>query len=211
MFTGIIEDIGVVKSVDPKGLVIGTKLDGIKTGDSVSIDGVCLTATRIDSKKASSTVYFDYTPETVSKTSIGGLRSGSKINIERALKIGDRLGGHFVTGHIEAVGKIMSSVKKGNSLIIEVSLPEQLGKYVINKGSIAVDGVSLTVASAGKGYFIVSVIPHTSAKTTINSKKRGDKVNIETDVMAKYAENIFNESQKSSLTIEKLKKNGFIA
>lgn len=211
MFTGIIEDVGSVKSKASDRLAVQTRLDGIKAGDSVSIDGVCLTATRIDSKKTATIVYFDFSPETVSKTSIAGLRPGSKVNIERALRVGDRLGGHFVTGHIEAVGKVISSVKKGNSLIIEVSLPENLGKYVINKGSIAVDGVSLTVVNAGRGYFTVSIIPHTSAKTTIISKKPGEKVNIETDVMAKYAENIFNESQKSSLTMEKLKKNGFIA
>ena len=109
MFTGIIEDIGVIKSVTSNRLAIETKLDSIKTGDSISVDGVCLTVTRIDIKKGLSSVYFDFSPETVSKTGIRGLETGSKVNIERALKIGDRLGGHFVTGHIEAVGKLLSS------------------------------------------------------------------------------------------------------
>ena len=210
MFTGIIEDVSVIRSAASNKLALDTKLDGIKTGDSVSVDGVCLTVTRIDSKKGKSAVYFDFSPETISKTTISRMKAGSKVNIERALKVGDRLGGHFVTGHIEAVGSIFSRVKKGNSMILDVSLPDNLGRYVINKGSVAIDGVSLTVVSSARGYVTVSVIPHTFAKTSLLSKKIGDKVNIETDVMAKYAENIFNESQRSSLTMEKLKKNGFI-
>jgi riboflavin synthase len=209
MFTGIIEDIGTIKAKKNSRLTLATSLKDAKIGDSVAVNGVCLTVTRISDTGKYSILYFDFSPETVSKTTIGKLAVGESVNIERALKVGDRLGGHFITGHVEAVGQVISKTNKGNSLIYKISLPKHLNKYVIAKGSISIDGISLTVVEIGQNYFTVAIIPHTMKETTLKDKKNGDLVNIETDMMAKYAENIFNESSKEHLTVEKLKKSGF--
>jgi len=206
MFTGIIEDVGKVSEMSSSMLSVETNLDGIKPGDSVSVNGICLTVTKIFPKMLN----FDFSPETSSATNISKLKRGDNVNLERALKIGDRLGGHFVTGHVEATGKILSRSSKGNSVLLEISSPPALAKYIVGRGSVAIDGVSLTVANVGGGYFAVTIIPYTSDKTTLKFKKTGDFVNIETDVIAKYAESVFNESQKSSLTVDKLKNAGFL-
>ncbi len=205
MFTGIVEDIGEIVEKSAGKLKIRTALREIKPGDSISVNGTCLTVIEINSKGLS----FDFSPETGSITFIGKLGEGDKVNIERALKMGDRLGGHFISGHIEAIGKILSIKKEDNSVVFEITLPKELNKYVINKGSIAVDGVSLTVVRAWDGFFTVTVIPHTLKQSTLGFRKTGDSVNIETDLMAKYAEKIFIESEKTGISVEKLKKYGF--
>ncbi|MCX5782821.1 MAG: riboflavin synthase [Elusimicrobia bacterium] len=211
MFTGIIEDIGKIRKISSGKLSVETKLDDIKIGDSISVNGVCLTVIEVRRSKDFSVIVFDFSPETSSKTNIGKLKIGSKVNLERAVKIGDRLGGHFITGHIETASKIKSIKKEDNSSVFEISLPKELNKYVVNKGSITVDGVSLTIVKSENECFSVSIVPHTMEKTTFNNKKVGDLINIETDMMAKYSEKISNENSKTTLTKEKLYISGFIS
>ena len=210
MFTGIVEDIGKVTKIGPTNLSVETALNEIKIGDSISVSGVCLTVTQVESKKNSYILDFDFSPETISKSNIGKLKRGSRVNIERAVKAGGRLGGHFVTGHVEGTGKIMGNTREKNSFLFDLSIPAELMKYVVVKGSVSVDGVSLTVAWIEKNTCTVSIIPLTMERTTLGNRKKGDSVNIETDVMAKYAKKMFDESSRAALTIAKLKRSGFL-
>jgi len=206
MFTGIIEDVGKIEKISINTLKITTCLGQINEGDSVAVNGICLTVTR----SGKGTIEFDFSPETVSRTSISGLSTRAHVNLERALKMGDRLGGHMVSGHVEAVGKTLAITTAGNSFIYRFSLPRQLEKYVVAKGSIAVDGISLTVAETGSGYFTAAVIPHTVSATNLQYKKTGDSVNLETDIMARHVEKILNKGGSQSITEELLKENGYL-
>lgn len=191
MFNGIVEEIGVVDALEHRKNLSVIKvrarkvLKGTKPGDSIAVDGVCLTVT--DKKK--DILAFDMMRETVSKTSLGRLRRGDKVNLERALKAGGRVSGHFVTGHVDDVGRIEGKTTAANYTELSIRLPRGLGKYIVPKGSVCLDGVSLTVGKVGKGRFSVYLIPFTKQVTTLGAKKKGDQVNIETDILAKYVLN----------------------
>ena len=188
MFTGIIEDIGIVESVVKKTDLIVLKIrakkavKGVKSGDSIAIDGVCLTVTDIRKNRLT----FDVMRETLVKTTLGGFKNHHKVNLERALKMTDRLNGHVVTGHVDCVSRISAIIKRKNYLEFKIDLPQKLLKYVVVKGSVCVDGVSLTVGEVKRNYFSVYLIPFTKDVTTLGFKKAGDHVNIETDILAKY-------------------------
>ncbi len=206
MFTGIIESLGTVKKISKTQITINAKLDDIKIGDSICVSGVCLTVSTL--YPLPSTLYlltFDISEETFKKTNLGELKIGSIVNLERALKSDGRLGGHFVTGHIDAVGKIISQFP--NFQIWKFGNPENLSKYIVEKGSVAVDGISLTVVEKKTNSFSVAIIPHTLKNTTLGIKKVGDTVNIETDILAKY---ILQQKEKNKITSETLKRTGFL-
>lgn len=191
MFTGIIEGLGKIEKFEKNTktrsearmkISLGKLAKGLKVGDSVAINGVCLTAISI----AKDAAQFEMVGETIKKTNLGILERGDKVNIERSLKIGDRLEGHFVLGHVDGSGKILQIDKQPSQVQIWIELPKELAKYVAKKGSITVDGISLTVVDKIKTKFSVSIIPHTMRVTNLGTKKTGDKVNIETDVLGKY-------------------------
>lgn len=191
MFTGIIEGLGNIIRFDKKTsnrsaakmkIKLGKIAKGLKIGDSVAINGVCLTAINISKDVAE----FEMVGETIKKTNLGSLKSGNKVNIERSLKVGERLEGHFVLGHVDGMGIISKMEKQLNQIKIWTKVPKELSKYVIKKGSVTVDGISLTVVDVLKDQFSVSIIPHTMKITNLSYKKIGDKVNIETDILGKY-------------------------
>lgn len=191
MFTGIIEGLGNIVRFDKKTtnrsaakmkIKLGKIAKGLKIGDSVAINGVCLTAVNISKDVAE----FEMVGETIKKTNLGSLKSGNKVNIERSLKVGERLEGHFVLGHVDGVGIISKMEKQPNQIKIWTKVPKELSKYIIKKGSVTVDGISLTVVDVLQDQFSVSIIPHTMKITNLSYKKVGDKVNIETDILGKY-------------------------
>jgi len=207
MFTGIIEDLGEVKKNVNTELSIITKIVEIKPGESIAVNGVCLTVTSYKSQVIS----FDLSEETLKKTYLSELKVEDKVNLEQALKIGDRFGGHFVTGHIEGVSKILSIKQENFTKIFEFSYPKEIGQYLIPKGAIAVDGISLTSVEVKSSSFTVSVIPYTLKNTTLGFKKVGDSVNLEPDILAKYIENfIKNKKTKKEITLNFLKKVGYL-
>jgi len=191
MFTGIIIGIGKVTKLDQKTknrsaiqmtVNLGKYAKGLKIGQSVAIKGVCLSATKISKNNC----VFEMIDETTKKTDLGNVKAGSTVNIERSLKVGDRLEGHFVLGHIDGVATITKIEKKPKEVKFWFKVPKKLTKYVVKKGSIALDGISLTVVDAKKDVASVCLIPHTIKVTNFNSKKVGDKLNIETDILGKY-------------------------
>jgi riboflavin synthase len=190
MFTGIIEGMGTIKGIKPsgEGLCFGIHpdfpIDDPKEGESISVNGVCLTGTTISESFFSA----DISPETLSRSTLGLHKKGARVNLERALRFSDRLGGHLVSGHVDCVGEIVEKKPVGKFTIFEISLSPELDRYIIEKGSIAVDGMSLTVNTCSPGRFSVAIIPHTAKLTTIGIKKTGDLVNIETDMIGKYVE-----------------------
>jgi len=192
VFTGIVEGIGIIKKFEKKTntrsaakmkVDLGNLAKGLKAGHSVAINGVCLTVTKISKGEAE----FEMIGETIKKTDLGKLESGDKVNIERSLKVGDRMEGHFVLGHIDGTGKIINIEKLPKEIKLWIELTNDLTKYVVKKGSIAIDGISLTLVDVIKNKISVCIIPHTMETTNLNSKKIGDKVNIETDILGKYA------------------------
>jgi riboflavin synthase len=191
MFTGIVEGIGTVNKISKitknrsaieMTIDLGKQVKGLKIGQSVALNGVCLTATKLSKSKC----IFEMIEETTKKTYLGNLKVGGVVNIERSLKAGDRLEGHFVLGHVDGVGKIKKILKKPKEVQIHFEVPKNLAKYVVKKGSIAIDGISLTVVDIKKTLASVSLIPHTIEITNFHTKKVGDKVNIETDILGKY-------------------------
>ncbi|MEI0701057.1 riboflavin synthase [Brachyspira intermedia] len=213
MFTGIVEEIGTVKSVQSKVITIEASkiFDDLHLGDSVAVNGTCLTVSSFDNKIFNA----DVTQETLNRTNLGSLKNGSKVNLERAMTLSGRFGGHIVSGHIDGVGSIKSMEKDDNAIILTIEVPKHLMKYIVEKGSVAVDGISLTVASLTDNTFSIAVIPHTLKETVLYYKKEGDKVNIENDVIGKYVERLLtfkednDDSKKSNITMEFLLKNGF--
>ena len=203
MFTGIIEEVGQLKSFDGARIEISCEkiLSDIKIGDSISTNGICLTVVDFGEN------YFaaDVMPETFRKTSL----ADKNFNLERALKVGDRLGGHIVSGHIDGVGKISKIVAEGNALLINVTAENNLLKQIAAKGSVALDGISLTVVDAGAENFSISMIPHTREVTNFKNKRVGSLVNIETDILAKYIERLTN-FKETTITENFLIENGFI-
>jgi riboflavin synthase len=190
MFTGMITALGSIRRVTRKGpdalLEVDAMmpLEDIRIGDSIAINGACLTVT----KKADRHFTADVSAETLSRTNIGALKAGDRVNLEKALRFNDFLGGHLVLGHVDGQGKLREKTGSANSIILGIEIPDELMRYLVEKGSIAVDGVSLTVNSCGKNRFYVNMIPHTAQMTTLGFKKVGDAVNIETDIIGKYVE-----------------------
>ena len=192
MFTGIIEGQGIVmkfnfktknRSAAKMRIDLGNLAKGLEIGDSVAINGVCLTATNISKNQAD----FEMIDETLKKTNLGMIKPGGKVNIERSLRVGERMEGHFVLGHIDGTGKIVKIEKLPKEIKFWIELPKDLARFVVKKGSITVDGISLTLVDVTKNKISVCIIPHTLKITNLGLKKIGDKVNIETDILGKYA------------------------
>lgn len=202
MFTGLIEDLGRVIdiSVSSKGakLVVETKLSDIKIGDSVSVNGACLTVTEIRGNKYS----FDVSPETLKRTNLGLLRRGDYVNLERALKIGDRLGGHIVQGHVDFTSKIKALKFLGKHYELVIEIPNDWISYIVEKGSIAIDGISLTVNYMQNNSVYINIIPHTYEKTNLRFRRNGDLVNVETDIIGKYVINYISAYRKKEDILE---------
>ncbi|MFF3264898.1 MULTISPECIES: riboflavin synthase [unclassified Streptomyces] len=192
MFTGIVEELGEVTAVENLGDSSRFRLrgpvvtEGAKHGDSIAVNGVCLTVVDHGGQEFTA----DVMAETLNRSSLGALRPGSRVNLERPMAVGGRLGGHIVQGHVDGTGRIVERKPSENWEIVKVSLPAELTRYVVEKGSITVDGVSLTVVDAGPDYFTISLIPTTLALTTLGHKEPGDPVNLEVDVIAKYVERL---------------------
>lgn len=213
MFTGLIECIGSLASQRRTGASVRLEVAAalppgeVAEGDSIAVNGACLTVTTL----ANGVFWFDVSPETVARTTFHTLRPGSPLNIERALKLGGRLDGHLVTGHIDCVGRLESRIAKGNALMLTFSLPPEHIRLLVEKGSVAIDGISLTVNTVEESRFSVAIIPHTLEKTTLASLSTGQPVNIETDIIGKYVARLVAPGQNAGgLTMEKLMQNGFI-
>ncbi len=220
MFTGIIEGLGTISEIRSSGqgqrLTIDADfvLDQTKIGDSISVSGACLTVVGIDRKR----FIVDVSPETLAKTTCGSARIGDQVNLERALRLSDRLDGHLVSGHIDGPGTLKQRKTNGNVIIVTIGVPENLARYMIKKGSVAVDGISLTINACNKNSFEVSIIPHTAKLTTMGFKKISDPVNIETDMIGKYVERFTTERKtgpsakesESSIDIQSLARAGFL-
>jgi riboflavin synthase len=195
MFTGIVEELGTVAALEDQGDGIRLTIDattvlvGTRPGESIAVNGCCLTVTDLDSGRWSA----DVMQETLDKTSLRGVRPGDRVNLERAVRADQRLGGHIVQGHVDGVGTISSRRPSEHWDLVEIAIPEDLARYLVDKGSITVDGISLTVVTAGDDRFTVSLIPETLARTTLGHKQPGDLVNLEVDVLAKYVERLMNK------------------
>ena len=217
MFTGIVEEIGHIVSVQRHAfsqiITISASdiLGGTNIGDSIAVNGVCLTVTSIGSKQFSA----DVMHETINKSSLGNLRAGMAVNLERAMPANGRFGGHIVSGHIDGTGEILSLKKEDNSTWVTIRTTSDILRYIVLKGSITIDGISLTVSYVDKSVFKVSIIPHTAQKTTLLTKNNGDTVNLECDVISKYVEKVMELSKKEEnkkntlLTEDFLRENGF--
>jgi riboflavin synthase len=205
MFTGIVEELGTVEAVEEQedalrlSIRAGTVLEGTGLGDSISVNGCCLTV----AATADGVWTADVMQETLDKTSLAGVRPGDRVNLERAVTADKRLGGHIVQGHVDGVGEIRRRERSEHWEVVEVSLPDGLGRYLVDKGSITVDGVSLTVVEAGDDSFTVSLIPETLARTTLGLRQPGDRVNLEADVLAKHVEKLLASGYLDRLLKEK--------
>ena len=216
MFTGIIEEVGIVKEVRHSGntsfIRIGAHkiLEDIRTGDSIAVNGVCLTVTQYDS----SSFRADVMNETLSRSSLGELSAGSRVDLERAMAAGGRFGGHIVSGHIDGTGTVTDIRNDGIAVWYTIAAPENILRYVVEKGSVAIDGISLTVARVSSSGFSVSIIPHTAANTVLADRKKGDTVNLENDIIAKYVEKLLKPAENTvssgGVTMELLAGSGFI-
>jgi riboflavin synthase len=210
MFTGIIEDLGTVNRMSRKGedalLIVDTAmdLDDINIGDSISVSGACLTVTEKGDKRFSA----DVSAETLARTNLKSLKTGDKVNLEKALRLNSFLGGHLVLGHVDGIGKIQEKVSKANSIQFGLEIDAELGRYIVEKGSVAVDGISLTVNRCEKKRFYVNIIPHTARSTTLGFKKVADLVNIETDIIGKYVEKFLNPGKGIDMNL--LAEHGFL-
>ena len=188
MFTGIVEEVGVVAKISDNGMTVQASkvLEDVKLGDSIAVNGTCLTAVSFTKGEFS----VDLSPETMRRTSLGKLSEGSLVNLERALLASDRMGGHIVQGHVDGTGRITSTKTDGDSIIFRVRVPKRLNKYIVEKGFIAVDGISLTVVQRGASSFTLAVIPFTLENTNLARLSVGDQVNLEADILAKYIESL---------------------
>jgi riboflavin synthase len=206
VFTGIIEEIGTVRETgqDILGIEACEVLQGTKAGDSIAVNGVCLTVVSSESHRFTVNVM----PETLRRSNLGGLHYGDLVNLERALVHGGRLGGHFVLGHVDDIGEIMNVTNEGTARIMKISAPPELMPYIVDKGFVAVDGVSLTIADLDDLSFLVSLVAYTVGHTVLEGKRIGDMVNLETDILAKYVENL-KERRGRGLSAEFLRGYGF--
>ena len=207
MFTGIVEETGKVSLITPNTLTIKASktLESTETGSSIAVNGICLTVTEITSNSFS----FGIQPETLRRTNIGHFKVGDEVNLERAVALGGRMGGHLVQGHIDDTGKITSIRQEQKSKLMAVAAPHQLMRYMVEKGFIAVDGLSLTIVKLEADSFTVSLVEFTQSRTTIGTKKVGDIVNLEVDIIAKYVESLSIPSS-DGVTFDFLKEHGFI-
>jgi len=213
MFTGLIESVGQVTACEKRGaaavLTVATTLPvpEIAIGDSVAVNGACLTVTA----KGEATLTFDVSPESLASTTIESLRSGKNVNLERALRLGDRMGGHIVTGHIDCIGRLLQSSAISGNRVLEFTLPSDHSRYLVQKGSVTIDGISLTVNTVSREGFSVNIIPLTCASTTLAQLAAGDRVNIETDIIGKYVERLTSPWKSGGgLSMKTLAENGFI-
>jgi riboflavin synthase len=212
MFTGIIEDIGVISHIGKKSgswvFVIKTSFEPgtVREGDSVSVDGVCLTATTIGTR----TFSVDASLETLRLTTLKEKTPGQKVNLERAMMADGRFGGHIVTGHIDGIGTISGIRNEGDSIRITVDVPAEISRYIVKKGSITVDGISLTVNEQSDNKFTINIIPYTASRTTLLEKNQRDKINIETDIIGKYVENFLAKREGKTLDLDFLSRHGYI-
>ena len=212
MFTGIIEETGKALRVEHGGIWIQAKkfLEGTKTGDSIAVNGVCLTVVTIKSMEFMA----DVMPETLKRSSLGQLKAGSRVNLERAMAADGRFGGHIVSGHIDGTGTVASITKDSNAVRFQILAPEEILRGIVEKGSVAIDGISLTVTAVEKDRFEVSVIPHTLGETVLSDRKKGSVVNLENDIIGKYVERLLafekeNAQSRPALTKEFLIRAGF--
>ncbi len=216
MFTGIVEETGSVSRVISGGISgeikINAKavLQNTKIGDSIAVNGVCLTVTKLFDDGFTA----DVMPETLRRSNLGLLNSGDKVNLERAMAADGRFGGHIVSGHIDGTGTIVSMRNEGNAVWVRINADDEIISLIVEKGSITIDGISLTVANVGGDYFEVSIIPHTGSKTTLLGKKQGDKVNLENDIVGKYVKRLLgnsggNTGGKKDITMDFLAEHGF--
>jgi len=212
MFTGIIEDVGLIAGINKlEGrweFSLKTTLQSatIKEGDSISVDGVCLTATKLSGNIFS----VDVSLETLRLTTLKDKKTGQKVNLERAMSADGRFGGHLVTGHIDGIGTIANKRKEGDSVRLVVEVPPSLSRYIVGKGSIAIDGISLTVNEQRDNIFTVNIIPYTVSRTTIGEKNLRDVINIETDIIGKYVENFLSKDKNKSIDMDFLYRHGYI-
>ncbi|NPA49204.1 MAG: riboflavin synthase [Thermodesulfobacteria bacterium] len=212
MFTGIVEGLGEL--VKQEGLAKGRRffirapfdLKDTQIGDSIAVNGACLTVTSLEGDLFT----VDVSPETLSRTTLGELKSGDKVNLERALRVGDRLGGHLVTGHVDGVGQVVRREERGDFIFFAIRIPKELSPFVVEKGSIAVDGISLTVNGVKEDLVELAIIPHTAKITTIGFRRPGDRVNIETDLIGKYVVKLLSPYlPQKGLSLEFLRDHGF--
>ncbi len=218
MFTGIIEGLGTITAIRSQGggkrltLTSDFPLAGTRIGDSIAVNGACLTAVTLEDRGFTA----DVSPETLSRSTFGRARIGERVNLERAMRLSDRIDGHLVSGHIDGVGSLSSRTPEGNAVVLAFTVPERLSRYMIPKGSVAVDGISLTINTCERVRFSVSVIPHTADLTTVGWKRPGDPVNIETDMIGKYVERFVREGRPAGATggggidREMLQRSGFL-
>ena len=208
MFTGIIEELGEIQAITQNKITIKAKtvLEGTNLGDSIAVNGVCLTVTKLNNNEFDA----DISPETMKVTALGGLKKGNLVNLERAVQVGARLGGHIVSGHIDSNGVIENITKSGDFYNVEIKLTEESSKYVVKKGSITIDGISLTVANIQGDRVTLAIIPHTFENTNLKTLQKGEFVNIETDILSKYVEKFLStRDNKSGISVEFLMEHGF--
>ena len=209
MFTGIVEGLGRVKRLTMKGADAVLEIESeinlaeVSLGDSIAVNGACLTVTA----KNQQNFQADVSAETLSRTTLKLLKAGHPVNLEKSLRVGGFVGGHFVLGHVDATGRILSQTQKSGSLILAIEMNENIGRYIVEKGSVAIDGISLTVNKLEKSRFYVNIIPHTAANTTLLLKKEGEPVNIETDILGKYVEKLLQTNR--GIDRDFLAKHGF--
>jgi len=195
MFTGIVEELGVVGKISNNAMTVQASkvTEDLKLGDSIAVNGTCLTAVNFSRTEFS----VDLSPETMRRTSLGQLSEGSPVNLERALLASDRMGGHIVQGHVDGTGRVLSSRVDGDSIIFRIRVPKRLNPYIVEKGFIAVDGISLTVVKRGASSFTLAVIPYTLKNTSLASVSIGNRVNLEADILAKYVESLLDRKYGS--------------
>lgn len=197
MFTGIVEGLGKVRRLTMKGadavldIDAGISLGDVSLGDSIAVNGACLTVISLQQNNFQA----DVSAETLSRTTLKLLQAGHKVNLEKSLRVGGFVGGHFVLGHVDATARILSRMQKSGSLIIAVEMHDTISRYIVEKGSVAIDGISLTVNKLEKSRFYVNIIPHTAVNTTLVTRKEGEWVNIETDILGRYVENLLQSNK----------------
>ncbi len=208
MFTGIIEEVGRVTSAQAGNLVIAASnvLQGTELGESIAVNGVCLTVTNFDA----SSFLVDIMPETLKRTNLGLLRAGDRVNLEGSLALGGRMGGHLVPGHVDDTGRVASVMQGGGAMLIRFEVAPEVMRYIVEKGFVAVDGVSLTIVTKDASSFQVSVVDYTREHTTLGSRQVEDLVNLEVDIIAKYVEQL-SRTHSTGITVDLLQEHGFIA